>query len=686
MTQVNVPFIKGEHVVVGRGRDSVVVSDEYAKFAIDRSYELTSGPTGMSYPSVVAGSDLYSVDYPHGRLFYDGSAAATGTGRAVRLTGVGAIMPVSDGSVWVTTPRTAMVHAVRSGRVDPGAPIGLPNDRVVLTELRGSVVAVDTSQGFYTLLTASQRRSRRIPLPDEAASSGSVAAVGASSSTARHLLVLLADGTLLVIDPDSGSLVATVRTGVGDRKSGAPPPVESSGIVFLADAQNGRILRWDESGAAFLPAVQVTRSGAELELFEQDGYVWANHAAGPEAMVAHGRSVREVRKYGSRTARPGKSPAPGTVRSMPASPSSPPSATVTAGQGSPASHVPVPTQSSSPTTPTTSGPPGPGPSSTAPSAPSTLTPTASNTSGSELYLLSSVPFGGDPAFDPGAAVLFVGDAVLDIGDPTAPAKVATIDVPDMRGLFLSADGRTLMTSGNGTETNTYRVDVSAPADPHVVPYWHQLDSYPKALSSRGIYVGYSASPGGSSIGFWNVNSPTEPTPIDVNTINLGVGGGNSSIGGAAFSPDGGVLAVQTVSVDSHITLLDTSSGNTVSRLASITSRAESSGITFSDDGRTLLCPGSAGAIQAWDVSNPAAPRALGDLPLHDSVRSLDLSPDGTLLAAAFTDRPAELWDVSDLAHPRLLKRLGSDAQSVSFNATGTLLAVGGSSLKIWRTG
>ncbi|MGH1552066.1 hypothetical protein ACRAWF_07650 [Streptomyces sp. L7] len=183
--------------------------------------------------------------------------------------------------------------------------------------------------------------------------------------------------------------------------------------MFLADTQKGpdpalgRVRRG-------LPClrVQVTGSGAELELFEQDGYVWANHAAGPEAMVARsGRSVREVRKYGYRTARPGKSSAPGTARSMPSlAPRVLRSATVTAGPGSPASHIPVSTPSSSPTTPTTSGPPGPGPSSTAPSAPSTLTPTASNTSGSEPYPPVVRPVRRRPRLRSGRAVLFVGDA------------------------------------------------------------------------------------------------------------------------------------------------------------------------------------------------------------------------------------------------------------------------------------
>ncbi|MFK4228123.1 hypothetical protein, partial [Streptomyces sp. NPDC019890] len=83
-------------------------------------------------------------------------------------------------------------------------------DHILLSTVRGQVLAVDADRGYFVPVSGSGAGSR-IPLPDAVSQEDPVVGVGASSSSARHLVVLLSSGTVLAIDPHTGHQVAGVK-------------------------------------------------------------------------------------------------------------------------------------------------------------------------------------------------------------------------------------------------------------------------------------------------------------------------------------------------------------------------------------------------------------------------------------------------------------------------------------------
>jgi WD40 repeat protein len=122
----------------------------------------------------------------------------------------------------------------------------------------------------------------------------------------------------------------------------------------------------------------------------------------------------------------------------------------------------------------------------------------------------------------------------------------------------------------------------------------------------------------------------------------------SSLGVAAFSPDGKLLAVAATEASGHrqrICLWDVDTGKELRPIGPV--QAESpepiTFLTFSPDGKILASSG-AGPIQLWEI---ATRREACCFQTHDNGRTeLAFSPDGRLLASGSTDITALLWDVT----------------------------------------
>jgi WD40 repeat protein len=73
-----------------------------------------------------------------------------------------------------------------------------------------------------------------------------------------------------------------------------------------------------------------------------------------------------------------------------------------------------------------------------------------------------------------------------------------------------------------------------------------------------------------------------------------------------------------------------------------------------------------------------------------SLKSVSVSPDGTLMIAAAADGSLRLWNIASPAHPVALAtlepaRAGDPAQAAAFGADGTLIAAGdGTSVQLWQ--
>ncbi|MGW7559439.1 caspase, EACC1-associated type [Streptomyces sp. NPDC054757] len=178
------------------------------------------------------------------------------------------------------------------------------------------------------------------------------------------------------------------------------------------------------------------------------------------------------------------------------------------------------------------------------------------------------------------------------------------------------------------------------------------------------------------------------------------GSGDIGSEGAAFSPDGRILALSEKSGDEQVIgLIDTrrpKSKPVGTIREDLTNGLEDA--QFSPDGKTLAIADNndyrpaashGPAVRLFDVSDPAHPRKLVSLP--GDVFYVRYSPDGRLLTANTADTLLQ-WDVSDRGHPVALptQRLTSGAalSQSAFSPDGRVLAVADSAgvTRFWKVG
>ena len=153
----------------------------------------------------------------------------------------------------------------------------------------------------------------------------------------------------------------------------------------------------------------------------------------------------------------------------------------------------------------------------------------------------------------------------------------------------------------------------------------------------------------------------------------------------AFTPDGRCLAVGSLT---GIWLHDAATA----RAATLLPLAEEvHSLAFSSDGSLLVSVSSrrdegaiAGTIRLWDL---ATGRSLGTFleGYVSPMRSVALSPDGTLLAAGVGDE-VRLWDVATRTSTGILEGHEGRVQSVAFSPDGTRLAAAAEdrTIRLWE--
>ncbi|MFJ8858984.1 caspase family protein [Streptomyces sp. NPDC102451] len=221
------------------------------------------------------------------------------------------------------------------------------------------------------------------------------------------------------------------------------------------------------------------------------------------------------------------------------------------------------------------------------------------------------------------------------------------------------------------------IDVTSPHEVTLVARWSATTSYVEGLAFTPDGTRLSTGHLNGTATVWNLADPRRPQR-DTSLSS----GHAQAVDALAFTPDGRSM----ISVSHKEAIRWEFASARVE--ATIPGDSHTMDIELASDGTTLAV-GQRGRIRLWDVSDPAAPRPVGELPARTGGTSdLGFSADGALLACAYSE-DIELWDLTDRARPRLVGKLPGDEDddgggpSLAFAPDATRLAVLGDGLHLW---
>lgn len=175
----------------------------------------------------------------------------------------------------------------------------------------------------------------------------------------------------------------------------------------------------------------------------------------------------------------------------------------------------------------------------------------------------------------------------------------------------------------------------------------------------------------------------EPVILSTNGTQVKLLGHQDLVRSAAWSPDGSLLA----SGSFQKVLLHSANNWNAAPREFIGLHGQITALTFSPDGRRLIVADSlssnSGDISVFNVDKG---ELINRFHAHDdSVSSMTLSPDGTLLATTGADKLARLWSVTDWVPEGTLEGHNGYVLSASFSPDGKRIATGSSdqNIKIW---
>lgn len=274
--------------------------------------------------------------------------------------------------------------------------------------------------------------------------------------------------------------------------------------------------------------------------------------------------------------------------------------------------------------------------------------------------------------------------VWDIDNPRSPVSLGRVRAHGAAiwSLTFAADGRSLISAGLDGLARRWDVGVDGPGAS--ADLLTELGS-PMRTSGGAFFAARELAPhvvltaGGAGIlQAWDI--PQSPMPAHTLSITQ-----------TAVSPDGRTLA--TSSADQTIALWRLTSGSSPSELTRIIETRRPSGgyvTAFNRTGNVLASAFTGGGeVDLYDVTDHSMPRRLVTLPVQTRhTFPLAFDPERDLLVTGNDDNSIRLWDVSDPRAPRTLGQpfaaTNGFIEDVRFGPDGTDLAVADADHRITR--
>jgi WD40 repeat protein len=238
----------------------------------------------------------------------------------------------------------------------------------------------------------------------------------------------------------------------------------------------------------------------------------------------------------------------------------------------------------------------------------------------------------------------------------------------MHSFVLSPDGKTM-----ATMDETGRVALRDAKDEWAIGRTLAFSVHPRALafSADGRFLACGGFSPGITLYDLESNAMARSLAVPVNRV--------KAIG---FAPDGRTIAV--AAEDSSTIFLWDLTAERVRRTLHPPGRVLS--IAWTPDGRHLASGtrDDGGLIMLWDLDTGLGRVLCNEA--HGPIVVMAVSPDGTLLAAAFGwERFVRIWAVGSAERPRVLEGHRSGTNSVAFSADGLTLATAGNDgmVRLW---